>query len=340
MIQGKLRSIIEKHGDYEYGFAPLRDPVSLKYYEEWIESEKHAEMSYLKRHLEVKASPELRYPKAHSAIVFRFHYYPSKQTGFPLKETKVALYAQGKDYHDYLKEELQVLLDAFKEEFPEEEFLFHTDSGPVLERDLAYQAGLGWFGKNTCIIDQKKGSLFFIAEILTSLRLPKAEVLHPDRCGTCTRCIDACPTDALSDTSRSLDASRCISYLNIEKKGLPDADLRAQMGSWFFGCDICQTVCPWNEKTHGKPIMQSLTNPETSRDTLISELNQILSSTDSELKELFHGTPLTRAKPKGLRRNAIIVATNENLNELKDKIQFHSSNPDLEELVHWSLERL
>ena len=340
MIQEKLRSIIEKHGDYEYGFAPLRNPLSLKYYEEWIESEKHAEMSYLKRHLEVKASPELRYPKAHSAIVFRFHYYPKSKENFPLKETRVALYAQGKDYHDYLKEELQVLLSSLQEAFPDEVFHFHTDSGPVLERDLAYQAGLGWFGKNTCIIDQQKGSLFFIAEILTSLELPKAEVLHPDRCGKCTRCIDACPTNALSQSERSLDASKCISYLNIEKKGLPDKDLRGQMGSWFFGCDICQTVCPWNEKAHGKAKMNLLSENESSRDTLINELSNILSSTDSELKILFQGTPLTRAKPKGLRRNAIIVATNEALSELKDTIQKHKDTEDLSELVHWSLERL
>ena len=260
MNQRKLRSIIEQQGHYEYGFAPLRNPVSLKYYKEWIESEKHAEMSYLKRHLEVKESPELRYPKANSAIVFRFHYYPKKADHFPLRETPVALYAQGQDYHHYLKEELEPLFNKLIKEFPDEEFHFHTDSGPVLERDLAYQAGLGWFGKNTCIIDQKKGSLFFIAEILTSLQLDKAELTHPDRCGTCTRCIEACPTSALSEEKRSLDASKCISYLNIEKKGLPALDLRSSMGNWFFGCDICQTVCPWNEKAHGKTEMNQLSD--------------------------------------------------------------------------------
>lgn len=340
MIQEKLRSIIESLGYGEYGFASLRKPLSLEYYKSWIEAGLHGEMEYLKRHLEIKESPEIRYPKAHSAIVFRFPYYPAEKNDFPLKESRVALYAKGMDYHDELKVKLENLMSALNESFPKEEFLFHTDSGPVLERDLAYQAGLGWFGKNSCIIDQKAGSLFFIAEILTSLKLPSAELKHPDRCGTCTRCIDACPTKAISNTGNQIDASRCISYLNIEKKGLPDPSLREAMGDWLFGCDICQTVCPWNEKLHGKKAMKSITEPETSRDTLTTELRMLLQASDSELKALFQGTPLTRSKPKGLRRNAIIVATNSQLKELKTDIEKHSDTDELRDLVLWSLERL
>ena len=155
MIQEKLRSLIEEQGFTEVGFAPLKNPMSFDRYEAWVKSGQHAEMKYLERHLPIKQNPELKYPSYQSAIVFRFHYATESDPEFPMQGARVALYAQRKDYHSSLEAKLKVLLEVLQAQFPAEKFLFHTDSGPVLERDLGYQAGLGWFGKNTCLIDQK-----------------------------------------------------------------------------------------------------------------------------------------------------------------------------------------
>ena len=237
-------------------------------------------MGYLARHLPQKETPQTLLPKAQSAIVIAVSYLPHPQpttnseTQERLQRLGVARYAQGEDYHDWLKEKLQQIILQLQTCFPEEHFLAATDSSPVLERDLAYHAGIGWFVKNTCIIHQQKGSFYLLGEILTTLSCDQVTLPHPDRCGTCNRCIEACPTQAIV-SAHVLDARKCISYLTIEAKDVPSLELREQIGAHFFGCDICQDVCPWNGK---------VLNAEKSEPVDVSEdLKWILTRTNQEL---------------------------------------------------------
>lgn len=340
-IISKLTTLIQSQGYDHFGFAPLEKPISIKKYEDWIEKGLHGEMSYLKEHLPFKKKPASYYQGLASAILITAPYVPNDdELGTSLR---VAQYAKSKDYHIYFKGQLQALTKKFENEFPEEEFLCFTDSAPILERDLAWQAGLGWIGKNTCLIDRKKGSLFFIGEILTTLKLENQTGLVSDFCGTCSRCIDACPTGAIKE-DRVLDARHCISYLNIESKSLPPENLRRKIGDWFFGCDICQTVCPWNEKASGKDLMQKLSEENLSnrnRDQIIKDLRDILSLSNKQLMDRFKEFPLTRARGFGLKRNALIVIGNLQLGELKSDVQNASRQwPRLKELCDWTLECL
>ena len=167
---------------------------------------------------------------------------------------RTALYAQSKDYHLSFARKLEGLKDHLEVHFANEQFLCCTDSKPVAERELAARAGLGWIGKNGCLIDRRIGSLFFIGEIYTSLAINDSMPLIPDHCGTCDRCVTACPTQALR-SDRTLDARKCIAYWTIEAKSDPPVEMRSRFSDWFFGCDICQTVCPWNERAFDKSTM-------------------------------------------------------------------------------------
>jgi epoxyqueuosine reductase len=220
------------------------------------------------------------------------------------------------DYHDALRNELEPVLRELETRFPAAQFRLSVDAEPVLERDLAVRAGLGWVGKNTCVIDRDGGSLFFIAEILTSIETADAGVTAIDFCGTCTRCLDACPTQALV-APRQLDATKCISYWTIESKTVAPFELRTKFGDWFYGCDICQTVCPWNGKVFGRDLMRNESNPIriaeddfTARENLARDLTHVLESSNRELQRRFEGTPLARARGFGLKRNALVVAAN------------------------------
>jgi epoxyqueuosine reductase len=213
-----------------------------------------------------------------------------------------------------------------------------TDSSPVLERDLAYQAGLGWFGKNTCLIQRGQGSLFFIGEIYTDLATDPVNTLIPDFCGTCDKCIQACPTNAI-EKPRILNAQKCISYLTIESKKVPPMELREKINDWFFGCDICQTVCPWNEKVFKNQLEteSKKTLNTKDREILIAELQFILNASGKKLQKEFQNSPLSRAGHFGLKRNAIIVASNQKLTELKPDILKYQHHAKLGELANWAL---
>lgn len=300
-------------------------------------------MKYLEEHAAIKESPQIKWPRAQSALVFAMPYFPHPQgnINFPLKNARVSLYAQGMDYHFWFRERMQQLCTTLKEQFPEEEFLSFTDSSPILERDLAKRAGLGWVGKNTCLIHPKKGSLFFIGEIYTSLKMNTEFEPLPDFCGTCTRCIDICPTQALIEP-RKMDARKCISYLTIESRTLPPEDLREKIGDWFFGCDLCQTVCPWNQKIFKGKLSTEATLSRSEDETLnlIEDLRYILSSSGKKLEKDFWGTPLARAGSFGLKRNALIVAGNMKLQDLQKEIQNLLGHEKLGELAQWTLSKL
>ncbi len=329
--------MIKEFGFDHFGFTPLERPLSFDFYKAWLEQSYQGSMNYLANHEAIKAAPQAHWEQAHSAIVIARPYVPHPKPRKALQNARVALYARGEDYHAWFLHELQALTRRLQEIWPDAFFTEATDSKPLLERDLAYKAGLGWVGKNTCLIHEKKGSLFFIGEILTSLRLSAPQVLHPDRCGTCTRCLDVCPTQALI-APRTMDARKCISYLTIEAKADPAENLRSGIGDWLFGCDLCQTVCPWNEKVFG-PQMEK-THPVT-RGQLIQDLHWILTTSGKKIQKSLIGTPLLRAGPHKLKRTAIIVIANLGLIELQQVVaDLGAKSNRFSNLAHWALQEL
>src|SRR5687768_3573487 len=244
-----IEEILPELGLSHFGISELKTPLSFEHYRNWLAEGLHGKMEYLVQHAPLKETPLKAFAPARSAFIFAAPYFPhleSKKT-FPFSQARVALYAQGQDYHYWLKQKLQILVDELQKRYPQETFLVFTDSAPILERDLAHQASLGWFGKNNCIIHPKKGSFFLLAEILTSLEIKSNPAPLPDFCGTCQKCIQICPTQALV-APHKLDANKCISYWTIESRAISPVEIRESIGDWLFGCDLCQTVCPWNQK--------------------------------------------------------------------------------------------
>ncbi|WP_413574640.1 tRNA epoxyqueuosine(34) reductase QueG [Bdellovibrio sp. HCB290] len=342
-IKPLLDPFLTELGVSHFGWAPLQNPLSFDFYRSWIAEGLHGEMKYLAEHAPIKENPQSKWSRAESALVFAMPYFPhpEKMENFPLKSARVSMYAQGIDYHFWFKERMQKLCVELSKIFPDEEFLAFTDSSPLLERDLAKKAALGWVGKNTCVIHPKKGSLFFIGEIVTSLKIATTVEPLPDFCGTCTRCLDICPTGALIEP-RKMDARKCISYLTIESRQIPEESLREKIGDWFFGCDLCQTVCPWNQKVFkGQLSVESSLTLSADREAeLTAELRYILNSSGKKLGRDFLGTPLARAGSFGLKRNALIVTANRKLKELQPEVEALKEHEKLGELALWTLKQL
>ena len=339
MFEAQLTKILDKYDFTLSGWTEVSQPKSLHHYKDWLKNGFAGEMNYLHSHLPLKESPEKLLAGARSVITVAQNYVPHpSKTPFALKQAQVALYAKGDDYHFWLKDRLKNLQEDLQLKFPEENFYPFADSSPVLERDFAYESGLGWIGKNSCLINEKVGSLFVIGGLLTTIDLGTKEspprLLAADRCGTCTKCIDACPTGAFV-APRQLDSRKCISYLTIESKSVPEASLREKIGDWLFGCDICQTVCPWNKKAWGAEIEVT----SVDREQLTSELRWIMTASNRQILKKFHGTPLTRAG-KRLKRNAILVAANKGLKELLVEIACLKENEELTELCSWAENKL
>ena len=344
----KLQEILSRHGLEHFGWTPLTRPLSIDLYKNWVAEGQHLDMAYLKEHLPIKENPRAHH-QAHSAIVLSVPYWPHPWPHNQSFKNNVALYARGKDYHHEIQRQLTPLLDELKGIFPEHSFELFTDSAPILERDLAYRAGLGWIGKNTCLIDRRHGSMFFIAEVYTTLKLETSSPWSPDFCGRCNRCVEACPTGALTSDRRLLP-SKCIAYWTIESKSVPPETLCPAFGDWLFGCDICQTVCPWNQKhllqtlkATGAPPPEDANTPlqkTSSREERVKELEWILTSSRKALARALHETPLSRVAGWKLQRNAIIVATNNNYRELLPAIVALEEDPKLQSLARWSIEHL
>lgn len=336
-LHDNLNHWTQELGFNAWGVTSLHQPLSLEFYRQWIENQYHGEMQYLARHLPQKENPKLLDNRLESALVLSHSYFPHPRPA-PISNLRTALYAQGEDYHFWLRDKLEKLTQNLRTLFPDEVFLCATDSAPILERDLAYRAGLGWVGKNTCLIDRQRGSLFLIGEILTSLRFQEKADRIADFCGNCTRCLDVCPTGAL-EKPRLLKASQCISYWTIESRQAPDEKIAPLFGDHFFGCDLCQTVCPWNQKVFGKTleVAPRRTLEKSQRENLIQELREILTLSGKQLQKKFASSPLQRAGPYGLRRNAIVVAANQGLQELSPEIFQWSQEEKLRDLVKWAL---
>lgn len=264
---------------------------------EWLGLSYQGEMSYLASHFEKRVDPTLLVEGAKSVISFAFNYYTDTKQEDPTAP-KISTYAYGRDYHKVVKSRLKKLYKEFENKWGKIHGRFFIDSGPVLERDWAKRSGVGWTGKNTLTIHPKKGSYFFLAEMIIDVELEYDEAIE-DFCGTCTRCIEACPTDAIKEEGYQLDAKKCISYLTIELKNEIPLEFKDKMENWIYGCDICQEVCPWNK----------FSKEHTESDFLPSEEFLKMSKSDwHELTEekfdrLFFGSAVKRTQFKGLKRN-------------------------------------
>lgn len=340
-IQLELDQTIMALGFQSWNFIPLHEPYSIDKYRQWIDKQYHGSMNYLETHFENKKRPQNLKPNLHSALVLTHSYVPHPFPLEPYPKTKIARYAQGQDYHHWLKHKCDLICELLSRQFPEASFYSFTDSAPVLERDLAARANLGWVGKNTCLIDRKHGSFFLIAEIYSSLKVETELAIPKDFCGNCNRCIEACPTQAL-EPDRVLNATKCISYLNIESRENPTPELRDKMQDLFFGCDICQSVCPWNQKVLKSQFTETdtATNITSYSSHLSNSLKEILESSGKAIERKTLGSPLRRAGAYGLKRNALIVAGNLKLQELQGSILKLKAHPKLGELAEWALEKI
>ena len=288
------------------GITTLGEPDTAAAFDRWLDRGFDGEMAYLARGRDKRADTRLPCRGARSAIVVAMSYGGAEPSG------PVARYARGDDYHDVMVERLDTLHRWLEEAIGREvRGKAYVDTGPILERDLARRAGLGWFGKNTNLINPSLGSFFFLGVLLVDLELEADVPFGADRCGTCTRCLDACPTDALVEP-RTLDATRCISYLTIELKGAIPEALREPIGELIYGCDICQEVCPWNVRFARELPDESPYAPReavTGRDSR-ALAREILGMTQEQFSRAFKGSPMKRAKLRGLKRNAAVVLGN------------------------------
>lgn len=343
----RLIQLKEKYALNQIEHSNLKKPLTIDFYEKWLGLGYNGTMSYLEKHLPAKKDPKVLSGTLKSVISVSQAYFPIVNQS-PVKiPARIALYSKNNDYHHWLKNKLTDIITELKKDYPEDEFLPFVDSGPILERDLAYQNSIGWFGKNTCLINPNQGSLFFIAEILTSLSTNENVSPLPDFCGTCNKCIEVCPTEALTQP-RLLNANKCISYLTIEAKETPPLDLRKKMGDWFFGCDLCQTVCPWNEKffrlnkieKNNDISTENQLQLDSKKRTEIIEYFKFLFTESNKKIQKFHlGSPLSRAGARGLKRNALIVTANQNLYELKEYLKLIKDS-ELDELIEWTRQQL
>jgi epoxyqueuosine reductase len=328
------------------GIAAVRDFPELRYFPLWLAKGRAGEMTYLEsrnQHGELRrASLKAAFPWARSVIVCAANYnthHPYSTAGHPPGRGWISRYAWSRrDYHQSLLARLRRLEAGVRDAWGGQtiEMRSYVDTGPVVERVYAKYAGIGWLGKNTCVINQQMGSWLFLGVIVTSLALP-ADVPAPDRCGSCTRCIDACPTGAIV-APYELDSNRCISYLTVEKRGIIPEALREAMGRQVFGCDICQDVCPWNRKAPASDKeefqpREGLVNPALA---WLAELSQ----QEFELK--FRGSPVKRARRSGLQRNALIALGNSGDSGFLPLAERLARDPDavVRETAEWARLRL
>lgn len=295
------RYLLEDLGFDLVGFAPVeRLEEEGARLEEWLASGYHGSMGWLERNVEKRRDVREILPSARSVIVVAKNYYTPHEHSTSPDHAKVSRYAWGRDYHNILPKKLKKLHAEIRTLVPDAESRWYVDTGPVLEKQWAVRAGLGWMGKHTNIITRGLGSWVFLGVLISSVEFDYDDPI-PDFCGDCTRCLDACPTDAFPEPYL-LDATRCISYITIEQK--PKEDLSPELGekleNWAFGCDICQDVCPWNR--FSKPTDQTDFEPRPG--LLELTVDELRAMSDEEFERRFQGSPVRRATAEGIRRNA------------------------------------
>ena len=293
----KINSIANEAGFTHFGVAkaaPL--DKELKNLREWLHSGYNGLMGWMERDPEMRSDPTKYMPGAKSVISLGLNYYTSYGYSGDSDKGKISRYAWGDDYHDIIDEKLKVMIDELKNIFPDAKFIGCCDTSPIMEKEWAERAGIGWIGKNTNLITKQSGSWLFLAEIISDLEI-EPDDFALDFCGSCTLCIDTCPTNALEPYK--LDARKCISYLTIEHRGEFEKSTPS-FGGWLYGCDICQEVCPWNSF---QDETDDISFQPRDYGTEI-ELDYASEITDKEFKKVFEGSPILRTKPEGLRRNA------------------------------------
>jgi epoxyqueuosine reductase len=307
---------------------------------EWLENGFAGDMGYMHRHAEARQHPSSILAEVRSVVMVGMNYKPENSgqgSGVRGQRGKVARYALGEDYHRVVRQRLNELLAKVQEEVPGCQGRGVVDTAPLLERDFARRAGLGWFGKNTMLLNKRLGSYFFIGALLLDVDLEPNPAHETSHCGTCTACLDACPTDAFTAPGQ-LDARRCISYLTIELRGPVPEDLREPTGDWLFGCDICQEVCPWNRKA--PPGTESAFQPGPELESI--DPVELLGLSEEQFRERFRGTALMRAKRRGLLRNAAIVLGNQGdpaaLPALENALA--DCEPLVREAAGWAFQRI
>ena len=314
-LKAQLISFARELGFSSCRIAACDTPAHANEFREWLREGAHGEMNYMQRGEEKRCDPQKVLPGAKSIVVLAVNYFQGEKSGIgfqPISHRqdadatpatgRIARYAWGDDYHEIIEAKLDKI-DQFLSGFGGQQKCY-VDTGPILERDHAAQSGTGWHGKNTMLIDERLGTWFFLAEILTTLELPADQAVR-DRCGTCERCIKACPTGAITAPHR-LDARRCISYLTIELKGSIPLELRPLIGDRIFGCDDCLDVCPWNRFA------------QVSHETVFSarestsgmSLREYLKLTDAEFRQVFRNSPIKRIKRRGFLRNVCVALGN------------------------------
>jgi epoxyqueuosine reductase len=317
-------------------------PAEIARYHEWAASGFAGEMRYLTdRRAEIRDDPRNLLPSARSVIcVGKLYNTPwPRTTAFRAEDRAwISRYAWGEDYHDHMRCGLQRFAARLREAAGDDfDSRICVDTAPLLERTYARLAGLGWIGRNTCLINQQSGSWFFLGELLVSLPIPE-DTPPPGRCGTCTRCIDACPTKAIipGNLGYTIDSRRCISYFTIELRGAIPDEHRASIGPHIFGCDICQDVCPWNRKS---PFTaDSAYQPRQ----YAPSLDRLAGLTEPEFREMFRGTPVTRARYTGFLRNVAIAMGNLRRAEFREALEAMIASPDatVSEHARWALQQL
>jgi epoxyqueuosine reductase len=327
---------------HEIGFDACRiaacsTPAHVAEFCQWLREGAHGEMNYMQRGEEKRCDPQKILPGARSVVVVALNYFQGKPSFRPPQTAapgRIARYAWGEDYHDIIAAKLDKV-DRFLRTFGGQQKCY-VDTGPVLERDHAAQAGIGWHGKSTMLIDQQLGTWFFLAEILTTLELPADERV-PDRCGRCERCITACPTGAIT-APHQLDARRCISYLTIELKGIIPLDLRPLIGNRIFGCDDCLDACPWNR--FAQESQEAAFSARKS--TAGMSLREYLELNDTEFRALFRNSPIKRIKRRGFLRNVCVALGN--VGDASDIPALERAATDPEPLIaehaRWAIDRI
>ena len=311
MSPGTLKSLLREKvsalGFDLFGVVPVSRSKTIEIYKAWLKKGYAGSMEYLERHSELKEDPRNLLPETLSLVALGFNY----NTGDPSQEVqdpsrgRISRYAWGDDYHEINQSKLKALEYYVCNELNAAHTRSFVDSGPVLEREVAQRAGIGWFGKHSNLINVENGSWFFLAEMLVDVELKPDEPFSRVDCGTCVSCIEACPTRAII-SDRTIDARLCISYLTIEHKGAIPLELRSKMGNHIFGCDICQEVCPWNKDV--PESIESRFRPRTENDS--TDLTELMKLDQASFNKRFRKSPVKRSKRRGFLRNVAVALGN------------------------------
>ncbi len=330
-LKGELTRRAEELGFATLRVAPARRARHADHFQKWVEDGKYGDMAWLARDPERRSDPTIVLPGCQSVVVLAFNYYTTEH---PPADYRIAAYSWNRDYHDIITPRLRQLNTFLEENGGQQRF--YTDTGPVLERDFAAEAGLGWNGKSTVQIHRELGTWFFLADFLTTLALPHDEP-QSNHCGKCTACITACPTQAIT-APHHLDARRCISYLTIEHKGPIPLELRPLLGNRIYGCDDCLAICPWNRFAKASQEAQL-----QARETIFSHrLRDFLSLSDEEFRQLFSKSPIKRSKRPRFLRNVCVALGNTGSNEDLPALKKASQDPEplISEHALWAIEQI